>query len=201
MSAPPPFVTRFSALEAPCEWRLVEDGLQLRTLGESPGLPDLVPWEFVTQVRLRDSSSGSRPLRVCELTLRNGRVLRVPSSSYESFATFRDDDRPFREFLQALHAELARRTPECRFVAGDDTGWRWFNALMLLVGLAGLAFIVWLGFQSADGIAWSRVIALGLLLLVAVAQFGANRPRPYSLTQLPEEYAKDFTRSREGTKG
>lgn len=188
MSAPPPYVTRYSAVEDTCEWRLTDEALELRTLAAEPRPPELVPWEFITQVRLREISSEARNLRVCELTLRNGRVLTIPDNSYVSFATFREQHAEFHAFLRQLHDRLAPRAPTCRFVRGDAPAWRAFNALMLLVGAAGLIFIVWLGRQSAGGISWATVVSLGLLLLVAGAQFGTSKERSYAPDRLPADF-------------
>lgn len=185
MSAP--YVARMSALEPAREWRITPDGLLLRKLTEPPEPAELVPWEIVTAVRLRDSTTESRLLYVCELTLATRRVHTIPSSSYESFATFAEQGPAYRAFLRELHDVLPQRAPTCAFQRGDAPSMRVFNALMLLVGAAGLVFIIWIGLQSGDGIDWSRLLLLVPLILLGLAQFYANRSGTYDPRELPPE--------------
>lgn len=182
-----PYVARMSALEPACEWRITPDGLWLRKRTEPPVPAELVPWEIVTAVRLRDASSEARDLYVCEITLSTRHVHVIPSSSFVSFATFEQQGPAYRAFLRELHAFLPPRAPGCTFHRGDAPSMRIFHALMLLLGAAGLVFIVWIGTQSADGIEWSRLLLLVPLVLLGLAQFKANRSGTYDPRELPAE--------------
>lgn len=181
------FTSRRSVLESAYEWTVTPDGLLRRELTEQPKPAELLPWEWFTEMRLRDRRSGQRGnLYECALRLVDGRELVIPSESYVSIATFDDRAAGYLAFVTELHAVLPERAPQCRFRRGNSAPMQALQALILLTALGGVAFIGWILWTSEAG-SWSSLLALLLLLPVAFGQFRANRGGTYDPHQPPPE--------------
>ena len=151
----------------------------------------------VTQVRLdaveearlsyEPGRIGHRQFRT-RLRLTDGRSVTYTSLTWKSMIEARQQAREYRDFTAALLAEIARRSPSARFVAGRSAPYWLMTGFVTLGLVAGLVWVLW---RSLDKAAWSLGAFAAAMTLVGIWQLEPmlrlNKPRRFDPSHPPAE--------------
>lgn len=156
-------------------------------VGDGRGLPQAVPLAEVIALRLDYAPTRPEPDRYrCTLTRREGGELVFFNRTVPGALDFTDTSADYVAFVRALHAVLARESPQCRFLGGATPGAYALNwaATLLTAGVVLVASL----FLAFNGLAWLILLKLGLLAIFAPNLFhglARNRPCAYDPAAIP----------------
>lgn len=179
------YATRNNALTPAVVWKLRGDRLR-REDGKGP--PREVMLKEVQAVQLEFTPTRPERNRYrCRLTLRNATRLEFYNRTYRGVYDFADTSEAYVDFVQSLHAALAKHAPGCRFISGASSASFALNVVML-----GLVLAVVLGalvFFVMAGMLWVVLIKLLLILFytpTAINWVSRNKPKGYRPGAIPE---------------
>jgi hypothetical protein len=169
----------------PATYRIEGDTLVVDTLRKV----DTVDLRQVREVRLTYEPKTFAQ-RVFRLTMRleGGRTVTFSSISWASMVEARRQDGPYRAFVLALIAAVARAAPGARFVGGR-TPPAWIGLTILAFGtLVAIALFAWRAWQAgATGAVLMALVlaAVGFWQLEPMVRL--NKPRRFSADQPPAD--------------
>jgi hypothetical protein len=174
-------------------WRFEGNAITLDEAGLSfalRGIDQRRAWTDVRAVQLTLSHGGrnSGPVGVCEITFRDGLVLRVRSCDRHGFG---DDERAqtYYQFLQALHARLAAAGAKGVHFGGGSTRTRQrvlkgllVVMALMFIGLPAGAFLWTLDIETLG-----MTVAGGAFTVPFYMLMRRNEPRSYVPDSLPQD--------------
>ena len=181
------YTFRSSALEKEKTLELTPEAIIIHT----PDKTDSVPLTSIQSVRLYYDPSGYAANKYqCDITLQNGAKLLIKSVHYVAPAIFEDRKQAYRDFIEALHRQLAPYEG-IRYQAGNQPGYFGLNMLTVLlsvifVGIALFSF----GASAGNWIIVKSIFFIGLVY-GALVYLKRNRPGSYRPQQLPKKVLPD----------
>lgn len=179
------YIYRRSLLGAPWEFKLAADGLAW-TAGRASGL---VRYSAIRRVRLSYKPVGMQTNRfLTEIWAEGAPRLAIASSSWKNMAEQERLDRPYADFVAALHRRILDAGAAVSWEQGNNPVLYWPGvAISLGIGLVLCALIIRSLQAQAIGAAAFVGAFLALLLWQGGNFFRRNRPGRYSPQSLPRE--------------
>jgi hypothetical protein len=186
------YATRNHAFASATTWSLVGGALIIENAKQPVGR---IPRAKVVSRRLEFAPTRPEPNRFrCRLTLRGGEVLEWFNRTYRGVYDFADTSAEYVACVQAVHGELGRWGPDCRFVAGASVGSYAVNLIILAVLAVGL--LVALVFFLSVGLVWVALVKIVLIAFytpTAIRWAKRNRPQGYDADAIPAAVMPNFS--------
>ena len=191
-SEPPPlpagerYVTRNHAFASTTTWSLCAGALIIEEVNRPVRRIEL---SKIVSLRLEFAPTRPEPNRFrCRLTQRGGKVLEFFNRTYRGVYDFADTSAAYVAFVQALHGQLVRYSPDCQFLAGSTRFSYALNlGILLLVALVVVGAVI---FFISAGVVWValiKVILIGFYTPMAIRWVTRSRPRHHTATTIPPD--------------
>jgi hypothetical protein len=181
----PSYSFRPSLVGGAWTFHLGEDDLYWDSGGET----GRIPYDDITRVRLSyQPRSMQRHRFLTELRSQGGRKVSILSTSWRSISELERLDRPYHDFVVALHQRLGARGRPIEFIGGINPVKFW--AALVLFGplIAGIIGVAVRAYQQDAHVAALLIVAfLALFLFQGVNYFRRNRPLRYRPDAVPRE--------------
>ena len=148
-----------------------------------------IPYDGITRVRLSyQPRSMQRHRFLAELWSQGGPKVSILSTSWKSISELERLDRPYRDFVVALHQQLAARARPIEFAGGTNPVKFWIAVVVFVPLVAGIIGVAVRAFHQDAHVAALLIVAfLALFLLQGVNYFRRNRPVRYRPDAVPPE--------------
>jgi hypothetical protein len=148
-----------------------------------------ISYDDIKRVRLSyRPRSMQRHRFLTELWTLAGPKVTILSTSWKSISELERLDRPYRNFVLALHQQLAARGRSIEFIGGTNPAKFWVGLVVFVPLVAGIIGVVIRAFQQDAHFAALLIVAfLALFLLQGVNYFRRNRPVRYRPDAVPPE--------------
>ena len=146
-----------------------------------------IPYEHIKRVRLSyRPRSMQRHRFLTELWTHNGPKVTILSTSWKSMTELERMDRPYRDFVLALHRHLAARPRSIEFIGGNNPVKFWVGVVIFAGLVAGMLGVAIRAVQQDAHVAALLIVGfLVVFLLQAGNYFRRNRPVRYQPDAVP----------------
>jgi hypothetical protein len=165
-------------------FRLGEDDLYW----DSGSQTGRISYDDITRVRLSyQPRSMQRHRFLTELRSQGGPKVSIFSTSWKSISELERLDRPYHDFVVALHRRLGARGRPIEFIGGINPVKFWIAVVLFVPLTAGIIGVAVRAFQQDAHVAAMLIIAfLALFLFQGVNYFRRNRPVRYRPDAVPQ---------------
>ena len=179
----PTYSFRPSLIGAAWSFRLGEDAIHW-TSGSDSGR---IPYDDVKLVRMSyRPRSMQRHRFVTELRTHSGPNVTIISTSWRSISELERLDRPYQDFVVALHKRLGARSRPIEFIGGTNPVKFWISLVNFVPLLAGIVGVAVRAFREGAHIAALLIVGFFAVFLWQGANyFRRNRPVRYQPNAVP----------------
>jgi hypothetical protein len=176
---------RRSVLEQEITWTVTPDVLERAEQGKAPAS---YPLAEVRALRIAyDPTRVDDARHWCEITLRDGTVMRIVSSHFRGLADFEDRGKTYSAMTRSLIAALGQKNPACTFNAGKRKASYIGEILFLVAALVLLAAVMLTIGLGTSEIVLAKLTILAGMVPVAIAYVRKNRPRQFTPDHIPDD--------------
>jgi len=148
-----------------------------------------ISYDDIRRVRLSyQPRSLQRHRFLTELRCEGGPKVSILSTSWKSISELERLDRPYHDFVVALHQRLGARGRAIEFIGGINPVKFWVALVLFVPLVAGIIGVAVRAYQQDAYVAALLIVAfLALFLVQGVNYFRRNRPVRYRPDAVPQE--------------